>query len=51
MKEWRIWFYYWFNGHIMEHSTLVWANSYDEALAKARELDVRYSAGQVVIDV
>lgn len=48
MKTWRVWYHFWFNGHIYESITWVKANSFDEAIAKARELDERYDSAQMV---
>ena len=48
MKTWRIWYYYWEDGHIKENVVYIKANDYDEAIAKVRKLDDRYCAGQVV---
>lgn len=46
MKTWRIWYY---ENH-EEKAIYIKADSYDEAIAEARKLDNRYSAGQVVVD-
>lgn len=47
MRIWRIWYY----ENYEEKVIYIYADSYDEAIAEARKLDPRYSAGQVVIDV
>ena len=46
MKTWRIWYY---ENH-EEKAIYIKADSYDEALAKVRKFDWRYSVGQVVDD-
>lgn len=45
MKTWRVWYY---ENH-EEKAIYIEADSYDEAIAKAREADWRYSAGQMVV--
>lgn len=51
MKTWHIWYHYWYNDEIKEKAVYIKADSYDEALAEARKLNSRYSAGQVVKEV
>lgn len=48
MKTWRIWYHYWEDEHIRENVVYIETDGYDEAIAKARKLDDRYCAGQVV---
>ena len=48
MKTWRVWYHYWENGHIKENVVYIEADDYDEAITKARKLDDKYCAGQVV---
>lgn len=45
--KWEAWYYDYINGNKKTY-IYVEADSFDEAIAKARKLDDRYCAGQVV---
>lgn len=47
MMKWEAWYYDYINGNKKTY-IYVEADSFDEAIAKARKIDDRYCAGQVV---
>ena len=51
MKTWRVWCSYWECGHIVDDIIYIQADSYDEAIAKARKYNPKYNSAQVVEDV
>ena len=50
MKTWRVWCSYWCGGRFVDDIIYIQADSYDEAIAKARRYDQRYCCAQVVDD-
>ena len=50
MKTWRVWCNYWSDGRFVNDIIYIQADSYDEAIAKARKYDQRYCCAQVVDD-
>ena len=51
MKTWRVWYSGWERGRIVDDIIYIQANSFDEALAKARKYNSKYNSAQVVEDV
>ena len=51
MKIWRVWYSGWECGRIVDDIIYIQANSFDEALAKARKYNPKYNSAQVVEDV
>jgi hypothetical protein len=50
MKTWRVWCSYWCNGRFVDDIIYIQANSYDEAIAKARKYNPKYDSAQVIED-
>ena len=50
MKTWRVWCSYWCDGRCVDDIIYIQANSFDEALAKARKYNPKYNSAQVVED-
>ena len=50
MKTWRVWCSYWCGGHLMDDIIYIQADSYDDAIAKARKYNPKYNSAQVVED-
>ena len=50
MKTWRVWCSYWCGGRFVDDIIYIQADSYDDAIAKARKYDSRYCFAQVVDD-
>ena len=48
MKTWRVWCSYWCGGHLMDDIVYIQADSYDDAIAKARKYNPKYCCAQVV---
>jgi hypothetical protein len=50
MKTWRVWCSYWCDGRFVDDIIYIQADSYDEAIAKARKYGQRYCCAQMVDD-
>ena len=50
MKTWRVWCSYWCGGHLMDDIIYIQADSYDDAIAKARKYNPKYDSAQVIED-
>ena len=48
MKTWRVWCSYWYDRRFVDDIIYIQADSYDEAITKARTYDTRYCCAQVV---
>lgn len=51
MKTWRVWYSDWCGGRFVNDIIYIKADSYDEAIAKARKYNPKYDSAQVVEDV